>query len=527
MARKKAVKLILDDDDDWDDIIEEEDEIDDIIDDEEEDLDDEEENNSNSRRQGSKGSKKSSMKKGRKKRDKGLRPFIGHPVVKWTGRILITFIVVFLLFAPVQPLTDIRDAAGLDSLKDLMRPYQNLPEWVNVTVELNFDVTIRNGAADLIDIQIATPFDIPLEPQTGTRDFIVQDVESILMTPPPTKGEVDFNNEFNVLSGWRQENRVPGLYNYIARYEMRLYTYEWKMTEEDSGTIDDIPQSYKNTYLQDDWPVLKNGDIEDEDNNGIPDHYRYNPSHPKIKSIAETITRDEPTVYGKVKAIYNWMTDHFNYTSDEERIRDSRIYGDMPKWASGCLTDWYGDCDDQSLLMASFCRAVGIPAWLEIGYLYDTYNQQWGGHGWFNVVIPKKGSSTPVIAPIDPVNFEFLFRDPFRITDWIDNGSYIEDDKGRTIYNLDRYYNYFSMKHPTFVEVVIDTSFNSVRYEEHGKIKRYVDKKFEPGNLQGSEQGLAELPLLNPIVVLPIIMLIIAIPARKWLIKRVDTQNNL
>ncbi|OYT45138.1 hypothetical protein B6U90_03975 [Thermoplasmatales archaeon ex4484_6] len=516
MATKKARKLVLEDEDeeDWDDLVDEDE--DDIIDEDEDDLEEEEEAPSSDRRErrGKKG-----KKAGPPGRTGGAREKLNRPGVKWTGRIIITLIVVFLLFAPFKPFTDLRDAAGLDSLKNLMRPYRTFPEWVEVTMDLSYQLDIRGGRADTVEIQVASPFDIPLEPASGERSFIVQDVKNAVYTPLASDGIVDFNREYNVLSGWTFNDVPPGSYEFSASFDMELHTYEWKISEEDSGTIDDIPMNFTRTYLSDAWPVLRDNQVVDDDHDGIPDHYRYNPSDPRISSIASQVTSGEDTVLGKVKAIYEWITDHFNYTTSEQRLRDAQIYGDMPKWATGCLSDWYGDCDDQSLLMASMCRAVGIPAWLEIGFLYDQLKDEWGGHGWFNVVIPLKDGSDFVVAPIDPVNSEFLFRDPFRITDWIDNGNYVEQD-GHTLYNLDAYYNFYSVRRPSFVDVDLETSYNSVRYVEHGKIKQYVDQKLEPGNLQGTQQGVPSLPYPNPLISIPVIMLLIALPARKIFLKR-------
>lgn len=526
--KKKAARLILDDEDevdgeDWDDLIEEDEEVDDIIDDDEEDedLDDDEaipeRSAKTSKRSGS------NKAKGRKQPSKkgGSRDLMERPAVKWTVRIFITLLVVFLLFAPLEPLVKAREDAGLDALKDLMRPYRTFPEWVEVRMENTYDLTIRGGGADIIDIQVAQPFDVPLE--RPDRDFIVQDVDNIIMTPESTYRDADFNTTQNYLTGWYYEGMPAGVYQFKTTYDMKLYTYEWDLDRESSGKIDDIPQYFKSHYLGDDWPVIRDGEIIDQDGNGEPDHYRYHPTDPQIKKIAEKLTDDEDTVFGKVEAIYKWILESFNYTNSEQRIRDSQVYFDMPKWATACLADWYGDCDDQSLLMASLCRAVGIPAWLEIGFLYDQMKNEWGGHGWFNVYIPKKmpnGTIERVIAPIDPVNSEFLFRDPFRITDWVDNGSYVKDDDGDWIYNLDDYYNFFSMRKPTFVSVNIEVEYESVIYKEHGSIKKFVDQKIEPGNLGGAQQTIPDLPGVNPLIALPALFLLVVIPARRFMIRR-------
>jgi len=80
-----------------------------------------------------------------------------------------------------------------------------------------------------------------------------------------------------------------------------------------------------------------------------------------------------------------------------------------------------GDCDDQSILLASLARAVGVPVWLNLGIIYDPVRNYWGGHGWNNVYIPLKGGDY-VIATVDIVNDQFLFRDPYHLSDYIDNG---------------------------------------------------------------------------------------------------------
>jgi hypothetical protein len=384
-----------------------------------------------------------------------------------------------------------------------------------------FDISISNGRTNELEVHFAPPFDIPFDPGPGRqKDFMVQDVLNIDYRPEPhlqVDKAYDYNNTANVITGWRATNE-QGLLHYEVEIDMTLHAYKWDLTEEDSGTVADIPIEYKRKYNVNAWDVDENGD-------GITDHYRYEPKDELINRTAHILTDDEPTVLGKVRAIYDWMQERFNYTSAEQRLRDSSIYGDYPKWATGCLADWYGDCDDQSLLMASLCRAVDIPAWLEIGYLYDPNPAQtdttkkWGGHGWFNVLIPLKDRDDFVIANIDPVNHEFLFRDPYRFTDWVDNGEYMEVD-GETIYNLDYYYNYFTHSSPPLVDVDSEPSTRSDRFEKHGSIKVYSEKPLTEGNLPGTQQELESLPAPSPLLLAPLAMILLAVPIRRYFIKR-------
>jgi len=500
--------------DDWAEWDEEE--FDDIIDDDM--VKDEDEGFEPRKRAGP--AKLSSPPIGRPGVKKGVKPM--DPKAKkglvWTIRIFVVILIVLILFAPWPPFHQIREASGINSLRNLMRPYLPFPEWTNVSVTLSFDVVVSGGHATSVEIHVAPPFDIPFDPGPGAqKDFLIQDIRSIEFSPKNHLPLQDFNMTKNTISGWRATN-VIGELRYEVTFEMTLYAYEWDLEEEDSGTVDDIPQQYKDRYNVNAWPV-------DLNNDNINEHYRYEPFDEAINRTAHQITKDETTVLGKVKAIYDWMEDHFNYTTQEERKRDHVIYGDYPKWATGCLSDWYGDCDDQSLLMASLCRAVGIPAWLEIGYLYDPNpgnddpTEKWGGHGWFNVLIPLANSNDFVIANIDPVNHEFLFRDPYRFTDWVDDGGYVKvGDK--LVYNLDYYYNYFTTQTPVGVSVSPTPGSESNYFERHGHIKVYTDRPFTEGNLPGTQQELSSLPAPSPLLLAPLSLLLLAVPIRRFFIKR-------
>jgi len=500
MKPTKTKVLALDEDDEWDDWgEEEEDEI--IYEEEEDDLDIDDST--------SQATRKPRRPQVKKKTPSGKG--YGKKVVSWTLRIIVVLLVALLLFFPGYPFHDIREMTGINSLKNLMRPYLPFPEWVNASVTLTYALSVSNGRAESVRIQVAPPFDIPFDPGPGhEKDFLIQDVLDVSFLPGNTIPVADWDTERNSITGWELTN-IQGTYNFKVTFNMTLHAYEWEITEEGSGDISDIPQEYKDLFNHNAWPV-------DRDEDGIPDHFRYEPEDATITEIAEMITKDEDTVLGKVRAIYDWMEERFNYTTSDQRLRDRQIYGDYPKWATGCLADWYGDCDDQSLLMASLCRAVDIPAWLEIGYLFDPNPnaRTWGGHGWFNVLIPLKGGDDFIIGNIDPVNHEFLFRDPYRFTDWVDNGQDVNVE-GETMYNLDYYYNYFNVRKASRVQVVIDPAARNDRFDDHGSIKIYSDKPLTEGNLPGTQK---ELPAPSPLLLAPLALLLIAVPVRRAMIKR-------
>jgi len=485
----------------------EEDEIDDITGDIEDDDEDKPSNTREVPRNKKRIDPKSKRPQARSRT--GKDHLIKNKAVIWAMRIAVVVVVLMLLFLPSAALEQAREDSGLYKLRNLLRPYREFPEWVRVSVSVQYDLTISSGIVDLARIKTAIPFDI-MDEESGFR---IQNVTRVSMVPDPTFPLPDYNTDKNRISGWEVRNDGYATLQFIAEFDLDLYTYRWKIDEEDSGTVADIPNDLKTRYLDDEWEVKDgNGDVIDRDLDSVPDFFRYHPSHPIIKATAEQITKDEMTVLGMVRSIYDWMQANFNYTTNEQRDRDAQIYGSWPKYPLGTLADWYGDCDDQSLLMASLCRAVGIPAWLEIGYLYDPMEGTWGGHGWFNVAIPVRTGSgyEIVVAPIDPVNHEFLFRDPYRITDWIDTGGDMTDLDGDVVFNLDFYYNYFKVTRNNFVDVKIRVQTSSLEFDRYGLIKEYVDQKMAPANLPGTEGGVPELPF--PLVVLAVPAVLSIVP---------------
>ena len=87
--------------------------------------------------------------------------------------------------------------------------------------------------------------------------------------------------------------------------------------------------------------------------------------------------------------------------------------------ATGCFEDKRGDCDDQSILFMSLCRAAGIPAWLKFGFMRSSFTDKWSGHSSANFYAPLKEGSyeTPMV---DLAGSQFLTRQADRFTEWTD-----------------------------------------------------------------------------------------------------------
>ncbi len=415
--------------------------------------------------------------------------------------------ILLTMLIPIFPANAVGSSHTTDSShgSDRYDLYREFPEHTDVTINFSYQFEVTGGSAD-VDLNVAIPFDIPLS--TYESSLIVQDVTDVHLSTVNIGENVyeplpyeDHNTHMNQISGWRLTD-IRGDISIEAEFSARLYYQKWNVNTTDSGTTADITSPYKDLYLDDEWEV-------DQDDDGIPEQYRYHPGSPIIQRTAYALTDQEPTVLGKVRAIYDWMRQHFNTTADDQRVIDKIKYGAYPKWPEGCIADWYGDNDDQSLLMASMLRAVGIPAWLELGYRYDRSIEQWFGHGWLNVVIPVRSGWEfhQVVAPIDIVHQEFLTRDPYRITEWVDNGTSFTNEKGELTFNLDHYYNFFSETSGPQVMVFLGpTTITTPGFEEYGYVRDYYDHIGEQGDDDSS------LPLPNPILLVPLLFLM-ALPA--------------
>jgi hypothetical protein len=292
----------------------------------------------------------------------------------------------------------------------------------------------RQGSYVSYTLKSACPKDKQIE------DFYLQDVREVSVQPEPTTGAPNIKNTAQEIMLW-EEDHFLGTKTYVVEYTIRTQFFEWEMEKDQSGVISDIPNSLKDRYNKDEWRLDKDNDgvldnEDDVDNDGQWD-YLIEPSNSQIRSLANQLKDGETNVFAIVENIYNYLT------SDENLNYVTTSVG-LPKDCITTLNDLRGDCDDYSILFISICRALDIPAWLELGVLYDKQSQRWGGHAWAKVAIPL--TSGGYAAPtIDVVNKQFLIHDPYRFIEWKDTG---EDElyPGETELrnNLDYYYHTFS-----------------------------------------------------------------------------------
>jgi len=164
------------------------------------------------------------------------------------------------------------------------------------------------------------------------------------------------------------------------------------ITEEQSQTLTDINQTLKDRYCKGEGPWLTNNTL--------------------LMALAHNLASHETRVLTIVKNFVGWIADNINYDSEE-----------VPRYPNETVNG-YGDCDDQAILLITLCRIVGIPAYLQVGCIFQfggfqsqTYwkdglgrahvtsvLRQIGWHGWAIVYIPPWGwlPADLTYVPIDP-----------------------------------------------------------------------------------------------------------------------------
>lgn len=164
--------------------------------------------------------------------------------------------------------------------------------------------------------------------------------------------------------------------SYNVTYKFVLRQREMPaLSEDNSGTLRDIPENLKMKYCKPTglWP--SNATI--------------------FREKALDIANNETKVLTIIKRFVRWIAYNIDYGPSE-----------IPRYPNETLSLREGDCDDQANLLIAFCRAVGIPAYLQIGCIYlskyDANRTYWSGHlvirqirvgwhGWAMVYIPPWG----------------------------------------------------------------------------------------------------------------------------------------
>lgn len=301
--------------------------------------------------------------------------------------------------------------------------------------EFNYSRTIEVSAFGdfTYTIKVTSPLDIA----AGSNP--IQEVKSVQPSKAPSTGDPSIRTVPNNMMVWT-DTIQGGSDSLTVNFRVKTYLTLWELEGEDSGTVADINQTWKDIYNHDEWPIDENSngvfDTEDDiDNDGMLD-YRIEPTNPAIADLSSQLTSGKNNVYDKAKSIYEYLI------SDDIMEYETLRGGGLPKACTQTLSEKKGDCDDYSILFSALARAADIPARLKLGVLFDPDKEEWIGHGWAEVYIPLK-SGGAILGTVDIVNKQFLLRDPYRVADWTDTGGDINDN-GELVSNLDYYYYSFS-----------------------------------------------------------------------------------
>ena len=175
-------------------------------------------------------------------------------------------------------------------------------------------------------------------------------------------------------------------------FYVRQTLHRWDLDETTVLGREQVPQELQDRYLGDEWKIT--------------------PGEPGIQALSAQIVAGETNVFLVARSIYDWMLENIEYPN--------LIVSGEPRSALETYEDGEGDCDDQSILFCALARASGVPAWLQLGAIYDRNTNEMGGHGWVQMHMPTaKGG---VNVTIDLVNEKFLIWMPNLFCEFTDNG---------------------------------------------------------------------------------------------------------
>ncbi|MDD1746692.1 MAG: transglutaminase domain-containing protein [Methanomassiliicoccales archaeon] len=331
----------------------------------------------------------------------------------------------------------------------LLSPFQErVPKNATYTLERTLSVDANGGTISSFTL------DLPLPRHVQGDDYSLQSVISVTDSP---HGEqvIRYGYEWKV---W-DHGPLTGAQTYVVHitYQIRVDTYIWEIDGQSAGTTDDVPIGVKNSYLHNEW--------------ASGDSWMIDTTAPAIQQKAQEIVGGETNVYTILQRIYQWTTENVGYSS-------SGLTGE-PKTSLETLESLMGDCDDQALLFCSLARASGVPAWLQLGALYDRSHDSWFGHGWVQAYVPLQDGGYENVV-IDTVNRDFLRWMPNRIVEYTDDGN--GDHLSDFYYSFNYYYDdgtylpgqgplyeeeYISIDHSESAETVVVGSIlaSSIQWE--------------------------------------------------------------
>ncbi|MDD1769980.1 MAG: transglutaminase-like domain-containing protein [Methanomassiliicoccales archaeon] len=300
--------------------------------------------------------------------------------------------------------------------------HPTVPAYSDYQIQRDLILEANGGVVNNVSLDLPAPGNVNL---TGE----VQTVSDVSYSMTPTE---------SMKAGVPWLTWSGGMFQGSERFDVRI-TFSlhveakvWHIAASDSLNASDIPSSLKTKYSGDEWKIV----VDD----------------PRIVNAAQSIAGGEQNAEAALRDIYDWITTNVHYYASSSADPASSVE---------TLLSRAGDCDDQAILFCALARASGIPAWLQLGALYDRSTNEWGGHGWVQSYIPLKAGGGEYVV-IDTVNREFLVWSPNKFLEYTDDGD--------AAHLYDYYYSfhlyYDELTYPPGVEPVFTESYATLYHHD-------------------------------------------------------------
>lgn len=262
-------------------------------------------------------------------------------------------------------------------------------------LEVPLEITFMPQSVSFVlerEISFSGRFDatmqIPIPQNTSYQRIFVEQIRG------PAHTTVD---DFTKLWKWNIRDSDTII---VIEYRGISYAKVWK--QHSLSGVEEIPENYIRKYTSEQY-VFSGGEKK----------YVITPNSSEIRNLSIKITSNYTSVVDKLRAIHSYISTNFYYEKSEDDIKSA-----LEVLKKGC-----GDCDELSFLYVSLARAVGIPAWMVYGLLYD--GTRWSHHAWTRSYVPSIGEvDFDITLDLKSTKFVgFMTKSPYHIEIWEDNGS--------------------------------------------------------------------------------------------------------
>lgn len=148
---------------------------------------------------------------------------------------------------------------------------------------------------------------------------------------------------------------------------------------------------------------------------------------PELRKLVDEIVGKEANPLKRTRAIFRYIDAHIRYCAEME-------YATIPSFTEKALSSRRGDCGVQTMLFITMCRAAGVPARWQSGWV--TQPDAWNMHDWAEIHVEPWGwlpvdVSYGLQESDDPAIREFYFGhlDAYRMIVNLDYGSPLHPPK--------------------------------------------------------------------------------------------------